>query len=138
MGLIRLVRQQEFGQCGAACLAMIVSESLAEVAGDVEQFYGIRLAKAGMSSGEIVDFLSRRGFSEPREVLERPDLRPAILTVPSLNHLGLLHYIVWDGERYLDPTCGALRYPDDAPVIGGERIVCWATAIIWKKGRAHE
>jgi hypothetical protein len=59
---------------------------------------------------------------------------PAILTVPSLNIPGLLHYIVWDVStlQYLDPTYGRLKYPDDAPIVDGKQIVSWTSGIlIW-------
>lgn len=48
-----------------------------------------------------------------------------------------VHYVVWDGEQYLDPAPeGKLRYPSDGPEIAGERTVCWASAIVWSEERS--
>lgn len=60
-----------------------------------------------------------------------PGGRPAILTVPSLNHIGLLHFIVWSGDEYL-PSTGPLMYPGDSPTVAGRKLAPQvASAIVW-------
>lgn len=63
---------------------------------------------------------------------EWPSLEvPAILTVPSLNHLGLLHYILWDGTQFLDPSNEELRYPEHSPLHNNVQLQPqWSTAIL--------
>jgi len=130
---MKLVKQEEFGQCGAACLAMVLGDPLEDVIAEIEDRTWISLSVGGMTDCEIVEHLHKH-LVNARIILDWDGQKPAILTVPSLNHRGLLHYIVWDGERYLDPAMGELRYPEDAPVINGKKTVCWATAIVWDGG----
>jgi hypothetical protein len=129
---MELVHQRRKGECGLACLAMVAGctiEESAELFKDL--FPEIDPGEVGVTDEEMVVVMRRLAMPNVRRSVDRPDWRSAILTVPSLNHLGLLHYVVWDGERYLDPSPGPLRYPDDGPVIGGQKTVCWACAIIW-------
>lgn len=127
-----LVQQTQKGECGAACLAMVLDLSLEAVLREVRDMHEDEEAylEWGLVPEDMIEVLFQHGIVA-RESVTRPDERPAILTVPSLNYPGLLHYIVWDGGRYLDPSPGPLRYPDDAPVIRGTRSVQWASAIIW-------
>ena len=127
------VKQEGFGQCGAACLATVLGDPLDLVVAEVEAKAEARLADIGMADGEMVEHLRQHGLSNARIILDWDGSEPAILTVPSLNYPGLLHYVVWDGAYYLDPSRGAFLYPRDAPVIGGEKMVCWATAIVWDR-----
>ena len=77
------------------------------------------------------NYLKYYEVPDARESFEWDEKQPAILTVPSLNHLGFLHYIIWDGEQYLDPSNGAKRYPADGPALHGKLRVFWAHAILW-------
>lgn len=125
-----LVPQSTFGECGAACLAMVTGQKLLEVVEELEEG-GCRARIDGITPDQLLVYLHRHGFPLAREVMAWDSSQPAILTVPSLNHLGFLHFLVWDGENYLDPSNGALRYPDDGPVLHGKLRVFWATAIVW-------
>lgn len=127
---MRLVKQRKFGECGAACAAMVLGWSLDEVLAKIGN------TQAGITNARLVEFLISNGV-QCIESLAHPGNVPSILTVPSLNHPGLLHYIVFDGEQYLDPACGEKHYPDDAPVVNGERVPPqWATAILlWEPHR---
>jgi hypothetical protein len=92
----------------------------------------------GVNDDEIVSLLRRHHLRYARSGtvwLDPPGGKePAILTVPSLNYAGLLHYVVWDGKQYLDPAPeGKLRYPDDGPTIADEKAVCWASCITWSE-----
>ena len=129
---MRLIKQENFGECGLACLAMVLGQSLDEVRSNARAA-GRTVEKYGLDSADMIHYLKHFGLTEAREVLER-DEQPAILTVPSLNHLGFLHFVVWDGERYLDPSSGPLTYPDNGPEHpDGESgpQAFWASAIIW-------
>jgi ABC-type bacteriocin/lantibiotic exporter with double-glycine peptidase domain len=130
---MKTVKQERFGQCGAACLAMVLEEPLSEVVASLEATLNAPLHEIGVADGEMVEHLRDRGFDRAQVTMEWDGSEEAILTVPSLNHRGILHYIVWDGSQYLDPSTGPLTYPEDAPVIGGRKQVCWATAIIWSQ-----
>lgn len=129
---MEIVRQKKFGQCGAACLAMVLGEPLSDVVSSLEKKLNAPLHEVGVADGEMVEHLRDRGFNHAQVTLEWDGSEPAILTVPSLNHRGILHYIVWDGSEYLDPSNGLLTYPEHAPVIAGRQQVCWATAIVWE------
>jgi hypothetical protein len=126
---MRLVKQTKLGECGPACVATVAGCSLREaldVVGDVSR---------GVTDYALVDALAE--FGVPSQVsLRWPDKSvPAILTVPSLGVPGLLHFIVWDGKRYLDPANSENIYPDAAPVVNGRKLEPqWATAILlWPK-----
>lgn len=128
---MELIKQKKFGECGIACLAMVTGEKYEKVLSKVDDMFGQNNGQCnGLSDSEVVSYLGAQGFKAVRSTTTRDDWRPAILTVPSLNHLGLLHYIVWDGEEYLDPS-GPKTWPDDGPIFNGEKIISWAAAIIW-------
>jgi hypothetical protein len=139
---MRLVKQREKGECGLACIAMVLGVSLKEAIrmacitienhdyllcpGVVDLEWGSR----GMTDEEVIEVLRAYG-AHAKNGPDWTDLaQAAILIVPSLNHRGLLHYVVWDpeAEQYLDPG-GPLVYPDHGPDVNGVR-VCWARAII--------
>jgi len=122
------IKQKKFGQCGPACLAMVLKCELDAVVLNLERG-GRDLATTGMTDQEMVEFLQDQDV-ECYISMERAPDQPAILTVPSLNHPGVLHYIYWDGKEYHDPGSGHLVYPKHAPRFGGDQIVCWSTAII--------
>ena len=124
---MNLVKMKRVGDCGAACLAMVLGRTLAEVIGTFPE----RLKK-GIGEREMVDYLSANGVPALSS-MEWPSLTvPAILTVPSMNHPGLLHYVVWDGEKVLDPSHEEKRYPDDMPkeILDNEWVPPWATVIL--------
>lgn len=124
-----LVHMDKMGQCGAACLAMVLGKTLDEVLSEVGD------TSSGLDSHRLIAVLSSHGFAALEITqLPRTDI-PVILTVPSLNHRGLLHFIVWDGKEYLDPSRGPLRYPDDGYVKDGDVMPPqWASAIVfWPK-----
>ena len=124
---MKLVKMREFGQCGAACLATVLGVSLDDALALVAPEY------VGTTSKTLLRALRESGYSDAAEICtDAPDpFPPAILTVPSLNHAGLLHFLVWDGEQVLDPTCDEKRWPEDGPVFNGEKMpVQWACAIL--------
>jgi hypothetical protein len=124
---VNLVKQEKFGECGLACIAMVLGCSLEEArekCGDFDWSNGV-------NSKSIISLLAQNRIAA-LESLTWPDASIAgILTVPSLNHAGVLHFIVWDGEKYLDPANGEKVYPDDAPVINGIQVKPqWASVIL--------
>jgi hypothetical protein len=128
---MKLVRQEKLGECGAACLAMVVGSTLDAA----REFLGD--ASRGTVSTDLIDALAKAGVPSIESIKWPSYSIPAILTVPSLNHPGLLHFIVWDGEKYLDPSNEAKRYPDDSPNINGHVLPpSWATVILlWPRVR---
>lgn len=134
---MKLVQQRRKGECGPACLAMVLGIELDQAVVEVEKQTGRPCTTYGCSDSDMTTVLQAHGLRHARRSLdwfmqgEKPE--PAILTVPSLNHAGLLHFVVWDGERYLDPSNEAKRYPEDGPEIAGERTVSWASLITWSE-----
>jgi hypothetical protein len=129
---MKLVHQIYSGECGLACAATVLGLTLDQVIVEYRQLYPqLDQYKNGVLDDELVVLLTNHGLSNVRCSLTW-NLEPAIVTVPSLNYRGLLHYIVWDGTDWLDPAPAELvRYPDDAPEIGGKPTVCWASVITW-------
>jgi len=128
---MKLVKQQEFGLCGPACLATILNKDLYDIVQKFTEHTGKDPRQTGMTDEEIIDFLLLEGYENVKnEFYLKDSSRPAICTVASLNHLGLLHYIVWDGKKYLDPGVGR-TYPNDAPKLNGESVICIANIITW-------
>jgi hypothetical protein len=121
-----LVKMKEVGDCGPACLAMVLGKTLEEVVVD----FPLR-GEQGLTDDDLMRYLAAHGIPALSS-MEWPSRVPAILTVPSLNHPGLLHYIFWDGKQILDPSNGEKRYPDDTPqmVINAGCAAPWATAIL--------
>lgn len=128
---IEIVKQERVGECGAACLAMVLGKSLEEV---VESFPDCH--ERGITEPEMIDYLMQHGVPALAST-DWPTMDiSAIVTVPSLNHVGLLHFIVWDAaeKRYLDPSNEELQFPDDSPEVYGQARICWASVILlWRK-----
>lgn len=132
--MMKLVTQEKVGQCGPACVAMVLCLPLKRV---LEWFP--HCEHIGATDDNMVAILNENGYPAVSSTSIPYDNTgliavPAILTVPSLNIPGLLHYIVWDVStlQYLDPTYGRLKYPDDAPIVDGKQIVSWTSGIlIW-------
>ena len=125
---MKLVQMEMPGDCGPACLAMVLGVSLGDVTPDFPD-----RRRRGVIDQEMVDYLGSRGVVAIRSMDWPDDRMPAILTVPSLNFPGLLHYTVWDGARLLDPSRGPKRYPDGLDPTGVRPPTCgafWATAIL--------
>ena len=132
---MKLVTQTAKGECGPACLAMVLEETLTDVMLDFPD-----CARDGVSDAEMVEYLAKHGVAALssvtwpcRRCVSQGDSYarvPGIATVPSLNHPGLLHFIVWDGETWLDPSPGPRCYPEDAPTIRGERTVSWSSVLL--------
>lgn len=125
---MRLVTQRVLGECGPACVAMVAGVSIDDVMRQVPSL------EFGMNDTEMVNLLAHFGIPALPSI-ERPSiLIPAILTVPSLNHTGLLHYIVWTGKEgpdILDPTNESKRYPDDMPMAyKAQNVLPWSSAIL--------
>ena len=125
-----LVMQEKVGDCGPACVAMVLGCSLSRARGILP-----RDKNGATYSSDIVECLCQNGVPAIESIVWPRCSVPAILTVPSLNHVGLLHFILWDGERYLDTSHEAKRYPHDGPVVSGElQEPQWSTAIlVWPK-----
>jgi len=131
---MRLVKQQAYGECGLAAAATVLGVDLETVR---EGFPDA--CRDGVSEEALAAYLTVHGVPALPSLVW-PSLRiPAILTVPSLNHPGVLHFVVWDGERILDPTHEALRYPDDRPDHGRApgSVAPWASAILLWLPRAE-
>ena len=126
---MRLVKQTAYGQCAAACLAMILGEPLARIVAEVTDRIGPANMALGMMTTDVVDHLRLHGFTNPRITQHWDGSQPAILAVPSLNHDDIHHAIVWDGAQFLDPGEGPLMYPADA-----DPRARWRAAIIWEEG----
>lgn len=126
---MRLVMQRKLGECGPACVAIVTGCSIDEVMwemGDVSR---------GVTDERLVKCLMEFGVPAIQSLVWPDYSIPAILTVPSLNHSGLSHFIVWDGETYLDPTNGAKTYPKDSPAVDDEQLLPqWSSLILlWPK-----
>jgi hypothetical protein len=134
--IVELVRMKNNGECGPACLATVLGISLDEAIAEVEAISGNPVRTHGSGDDEIIAVLDKHGFKAEHGI-DWPFVGegrvPAIVTVPSLNVRGLLHYIVWDGEVFLDPACGEFYYPDDAPIVRGYPQVFWASVITWER-----
>jgi hypothetical protein len=135
---VNLVKMREIGECGPACLATVTGDDLDEIiawAKSIERSYAY--LTSALNDDDMVNYLRMHGYPDAHQVTSVPD-PPAILIVPSLNIPGLLHYVVWDNERViLDPSPGPKLWPDDAPVVNGERVgIQWATAIVLGERRA--
>jgi hypothetical protein len=127
-----LIKMRAVGECGPACLATIVGAELDDVvawahARERSYSYGT----AALNDDDMLEYLHEHGYPDARQATSALE-PPAILTVPSLNVPGLLHFVVWDEERQIvDPSLGPKLWPDDAPVVNGERVgIQWATAIV--------
>ena len=125
------IKQRGFGECGIACLAMVCGEKYEHI----RKMFPDVVTKDGSDPDLMIKVLRDLRFKNVQEMVGLPDdieNRPAILTVPSLNHIGLLHYIVWDGNgNFLDPCQEGKRYPDDAYQIDGKPKVYAASCIVW-------
>lgn len=147
---MELVTQKNFGECGPACLAMITGRSLDTVLFDLREMFKIIPSQHGLRDTQAVEYLAACGVVEPRRVLDVPaGCSEAMLTVPSLNHPGLLHYIVMDNGTFLDPGNGPLNYGQGGlaklleknPPFGGYPVAFdglkhepqYACAIVWKE-----
>lgn len=108
---MNLVIMKEVGDCGPACLAMVLGKTLEDVTKDFPDRY-----HRGVSEEEMVGYLADHKVPSLASLVWPHRSVPAILTVPSLNHLGLLHFVVWDGTQILDPSEGPKVYPEDTPL----------------------
>jgi len=117
---MELIKQTKFGECLAACVAMLTGTSLSDAKGEMEDlldkdgqsYYPLSeaikyLAKYGQCYGmAIKPSVSRIG---PKvavfDISFRLDICNAILTVPSSTREDVLHVVVFDKERrmVLDP-----------------------------------
>jgi len=122
---MELVKQRAFGECGPACLSMLTGYPLSQIV-DGYKAIDVDVRKDGLDSRQMMHYLDYIGFGPTRETLNWDEKSVAVLTVPSLNTFGVLHYIVWDGSRYLDPSTGPATYPDDAR----DGTVPWACALL--------
>ena len=132
---MHLVKMKQHGDCGPACLAMALGCSLEEALAKLSAvMHGADPHTSGTMDNDLIAVLEANGFGAVA-CLDFDLDRPAILTVPSLNHRGLLHYVAYHpGCGMLDPSNEELTYPEDAPLIAGEPTVCWASSIrFWPK-----
>lgn len=121
---MKLVKQRNLGECGAACLAMVLDKDLDEVLADF-----LYRPESGITPTRMIEYLAKRGVPALESLTLPSNTVKAILTVASLNHPGLLHYVVWDGEKFLDPG-GPLNYMDNAPIVNDRPQVYWSSAIL--------
>lgn len=92
------VQQQDDFSCGVACVAMVTGRSFEEVAKD----HGVR---QGMCAEDMDALLVLYGMAFERQLY--PTLKPGstyIVTVPSLNRVGGLHFIVVRTKEFTDAT----------------------------------
>ena len=98
--MIKLIRQELDNTCAQACIAMVTGRSFTEVH-DVQQ--------GMMDSRQIEHLLAHFGYMTQNTPHNIPH-GVCLLTVPSLNTLGLNHLIVFetlpDGFQILDPNNG--------------------------------
>jgi len=125
--MFKMVKQRGNGDCGIACLAMVLGKPYEEIKTYIDD------TSEGTDSIFVKDVLTHYGKKNVREELHYKFGKPAILTVPSLNHPGLLHYIVCDGEKkWLDPSIEKRVYPNDGPIVNGRLKIYVASAIYWE------
>lgn len=121
-----LVKQEQVGDCGPACVAMVLGCTLAEAREQLPKH-----PTGWTTPSDIIECLAQHGVPAIESLVWPNYSVSAILTVPSLNHPGLLHFILWDGEQYLDPTNESKRYPDDVPTVRDQQLPPqWATVIL--------
>ena len=102
---MNLIRQKDDVTCGIACAAMVAGVSF-----DVARRKRRKPITNGISSREMSRLLSDLGVKFQRRM--HPEIRrtcPHIITVPSLNVVGGMHYVVmfFDGRwNVLDPQRG--------------------------------
>lgn len=102
--LFNHVRQRGTGDCGLACLAMMVGMSWDDTLAVV--FKGIFDHQPGMSDAQLMGAL---GFHFGLNVNKADgwlQVIPGICSVPSLTKPGRLHYVFWTGRRVMDPQDG--------------------------------
>lgn len=139
---MRLIKQRKFGECGIACLAMITGCDYDEIIREIwidrnpGKIPQDDIELIGVTNSEMVSYLESHSFIA-KETTDMNELPPAIITVASLNFPGLLHYIIWTGDGYLDPAEGPKMWPDDAPIVNGKQIITAASAIIFKRWNNH-
>lgn len=124
---MKLVKQQKRGECGVACLATILEMPLDDVLQHFPDCHDY-----GLNDDDMIGFLADHGVPALSST-QWPKSHckvPAIVTVPSLNEPGYLHYIVWDGKEYLDPSPGELQYPKDGVPRSSYLVASWASVIL--------
>jgi hypothetical protein len=97
----RQVQQRGDGDCGVACFAMFTGESY-ERCRELLRFK----ANAGTSEAQMIGALAYHFDVRVSRTDGWADAVPGILTVPSLNMPGRLHFVVWTGSEVLDPQQG--------------------------------
>lgn len=122
---MKLVQQRRFGECGAACLAMVLGLDLDHVLREFPDLTN------GICEDDMIQYLGCHGVPALASVAWPSLSISAILTVPSLNHPGVLHFVVWDAasQTVLDPSNEEKRWPNDGPKLGSAPVQ-WASALL--------
>ncbi len=94
-----LVQQRNDSDCVIACLAMWTGRDYDEVAASVVRLNG------GVCLWEAVTYLRSVGQQARRSIWWFHTHR-AILDLPSVNFVGGMHAVYWDGEQIFDPNQG--------------------------------
>ena len=129
-----LVVQKEVGGCGVACVAMGLNVTYEKAQSITEELFPEWKVSDGLSIDKITTILRTKFEHVEYMTSDFLDLLPgrdAIVTVPSLNYPGLLHFIYIKDELVLDPSPGPLRYPKDSTNIDG-KCVFPIDVIVWK------
>lgn len=107
--MLREVKQRENYDCGIACLSMISGESYEAVKNNLPEHVVTAMPEGGMEVIHVLKFLWKLKFEAKYHIYENggvwvPNNNWWILSVPSLNYKDKYHFIVWDGEKVLDPS----------------------------------
>ena len=94
-----LVIQRSDHDCVVACLAMWTGIDYDRIAAEVPRVGG------GVCLWDAVKYLRANGYTARRSVWWFHSHK-AILDLPSLNHVGGMHAVYWDGDELFDPNQG--------------------------------
>lgn len=96
-----LIQQRTDQDCVIACLAMYTGADYGDVLANVN-----RHGKGGVCLHDAVAYLRKTGFELARRTVWFFESHKAIMDVPSLNAIGGMHAIYWDGKEIFDPQQG--------------------------------
>lgn len=97
------VQQRGDGDCGIACFSMITGESYDFCR---EKIFKNFKSNQGLTECAMLGALAYHFGVHVALTNGWVDSMPGICTVPSLNHPGLLHFVIWTGTDVLDPQAG--------------------------------
>ena len=129
---MKLVKQRTSGDCGIACLSMILNKDYETIEYELNEIIEYDEDRDISIHGIDIDDIFRylKDSNIPFNISSWFGSNRAIAIVPSLNADIGLHYIAYDGKEIFDPSKGPLLWPDNAPINkDGKRILPIAVVI---------